>query len=75
MIEEIIWLFFLIDSIVANLMVWFSPNWYSKKFKILSKLFPPAKGWAVLYLVLVLWIGIKLSFAGLVPLKFLMYFS
>ena len=60
-IELMIWYFLLVDSLFCNLMVWFFPNWYSKKFKRLAKLFPPSKCWAVLYLALVLWVGFKLS--------------
>jgi len=62
--DIIIWWFLLIDSILCNLVVWFFPNWYLKKFKVFAKLFPPTKGWAGLYLILVLWIGFLLSVLG-----------
>ena len=61
MVIQIIWLILLIDSILCNLIVWFNPEWYSKKFRIFAKLFPPAKGWAALYLILVIWLGFAMS--------------
>ena len=59
-IEEILWCLIFIDSIFANLIVWFFPNWYEKKFENMSKYFPVSKGWSLWYLVLVLWIGYAL---------------
>jgi len=63
-IEGILWYLVFVDSIFANLIVWFFPNWYEKKFKNMSKYFPTNKGWSLLYLVLVLWIGYALSRLG-----------
>ena len=63
-IEGILWYLVFVDSIFANLIVWFFPNWYEKKFKNMSKYFPENKGWPLLYLVLVLWIGYALSRLG-----------
>lgn len=57
MIETIIFYLILVDSVSANLIVWFGPKWYIKHFRTISRVFPPAKGWALYYLVLVLWIG------------------
>lgn len=55
--EIIIFFFLLIDSIGANLVVWFGNKWYTRHFRWLSRFFPPARGWALYYLILVLWIG------------------
>ena len=63
-IEGILWYLVFVDSIFANLIVWFFPNWYEKKFKNMFKYFPANKGWSLLYLVLVLWIGYALSRLG-----------
>ena len=63
-IEGILWYLVFVDSIFANLIVWFFPNWYEKKFINMSKYFPANKGWSLLYLVLVLWIGYALSRLG-----------
>ena len=63
-IEGILCYLVFVDSIFANLIVWFFPNWYEKKFKNMSKYFPANKGWSLLYLVLVLWIGYALSRLG-----------
>ncbi len=64
-IEAIIFYLLLIDSISCNLIVLFGEKWYVKHFRIVSRLFPPAKGWAAYYLVLVLWIGTLIYRAGL----------
>ncbi len=56
-IEGIIFYLLLIDSVSANLLVLFGSDWYAKHFRLFSRLFPPAEGWALYYLVLVLWIG------------------
>jgi hypothetical protein len=64
-IEVIIWYLILVDSIMANVMVWFSPKfmkWYKKMW--FSKLFPVTKGWCVYYLILVIWIGYLLYRMG-----------
>jgi len=44
----------------ANIAVWFFPKcvkWYKKKLPRVSKHLPLTKGWAFVYLALVLWIG------------------
>ncbi len=56
-IEKIIFYLLLIDSIGCNLVVWFGSKWYTKHFRWLSRFFPPAKGWSLYYLLLILWIG------------------
>lgn len=63
-IEEILWYLVFVDSIFANFIVWFFPNWYKKKFKNMSIYFPVSKGWCLWYLVLVLWIGYALLRLG-----------
>tara|TARA_B100000508_G_scaffold92650_2_gene72331 strand:- start:3549 stop:3749 length:201 start_codon:yes stop_codon:yes gene_type:complete len=59
---EFDWMFILytvllVDSMVALFMSWFGQKWWIHAIGPLSKHFPPAKGWAVLYFVLVLIIG------------------
>lgn len=56
-IEAILFYILLIDAISCNLVVLFGPEWYGKHFRIFSRWFPPAKGWALYYLVLILWVG------------------
>ncbi len=63
-IEAIIFYLLLLDSIGCNLVVLFGEEWYTKHFRIISRFFPPAKGWALYYLILVLWIGSLLYRAG-----------
>ena len=59
-LEEILWYLVFIDSVFTNLIIWFLPKWYEKKFKNVSKYFPTSKGWCLWYLILVLWIGYAL---------------
>ena len=64
-IEAIIFYLLLIDSVSANLLVIFGPEWYTRHFRTVSRWFPPAGGWTAYYLVLVLWIGSILFRAGM----------
>ncbi|MCH9811459.1 hypothetical protein K0U07_01700 [bacterium] len=57
LVEKIIFILLLIDAIGCNLIVWFGDNWYHKHLRWFSRFFPPAKGWSVYYLILVLWAG------------------
>jgi hypothetical protein len=59
-IEAIIWYLVLLDSVIANLIAFCCKAWYRKKFKKFSKYFPLVKGWTLLYLILVLWVGFSL---------------
>lgn len=55
----------LIDSIGANLIVWFgSEKWYIKHLGFFSHYFPPAKGWSTYYLLVVLIMGAILYKSG-----------
>lgn len=63
-IEIIIFYLLLIDSLGCNLVVWFGEKWYTKHFRLISRFFPPAKGWSLYYLILVLWIGSLISRVG-----------
>lgn len=56
-IEAIIFYIILIDAISANLLVLFGKGWYLEHFRVFSRWFPPAEGWALYYLILVLWVG------------------
>jgi len=57
MIEKIIFFLLLVDSIGCILIFWLGEKWYVKHFRWLSRIFPPAKGWAFYYFILMLWIG------------------
>jgi hypothetical protein len=63
-IEAIVFYILLIDAISANVMVRFGSDWYVHNFRTLSRWFPPAEGWALYYLALVLWVGSLLYRAG-----------
>ncbi|HEC93918.1 MAG TPA: hypothetical protein ENI56_00910 [Candidatus Kaiserbacteria bacterium] len=56
-IEAIIFYLLVIDSVSINIIALFGERWYLKHFRIFSRWFPPAEGWALYYLILVLWIG------------------
>lgn len=62
--EAIVFYLLLIDAVSCNLLVLFGPEWYAQHFRLISRWFPPAKGWALYYLILVLWIGTLLLRAG-----------
>ena len=66
-IEAIIWYLVLIDSVGANIMTWCCAKWYKKNYKGFYKHFPATKGWALMYLLLVLWIGFALYRLGVLP--------
>jgi len=64
-IDTIAFYLLLIDSLIANLMVWVSGSeWYIKHFRLFSRYFPLTKGWALFYLALILWVGSILSRSG-----------
>ena len=56
-IVAVIFYLLCIDSIAANFVAMFGQKWYLKHFRLVSRVFPPAKGWALYYLLLVLFIG------------------
>jgi len=64
-IEAIIFYLLCVDSIGANLVAMFGQKWYLKHFRLISRIFPPAKGWALYYLILTLLIGWLTMKAGL----------
>jgi hypothetical protein len=63
-IEAIVFYILLIDAISANLMVQLGSEWYVRHFRTIYRWFPPAEGWALYYLALVLWVGSLLYRAG-----------
>ena len=65
MIEVILFYLALLDAICANLLTWFDQRWYTKHFRLMSRFFPPSRGWSAYYLLLVLWIGWLLARQGL----------
>lgn len=64
-IEAVIFYLLLLDSIMASLVSLLGRRWYMHHFRLISRLFPLAKGWALYYFVLVLWIGWLTYAAGL----------
>jgi hypothetical protein len=67
-LEAIFWYLAIFDSVIGNLMIWFYPTFFNgKTWKHFHKLFPVAKGWGALYLVLVLWVGWILFRLGVLP--------
>ena len=65
-IEAVIWYLVLLDSVIANVIALCCASWYKKKFKKFSKYFPIVKGWTLLYLALVLWVGYGLYRLGVI---------
>ena len=63
-LEGVLFYLLLIDSFGCNIVSWFFPNWYKKRFKKVSKHFPATKGWSISYLLLVLWVGYGLLRLG-----------
>ncbi|USN88568.1 MAG: hypothetical protein H6780_03720 [Candidatus Nomurabacteria bacterium] len=53
----IVYTLLLIDSMGAIIMSWFGQKWWLQYTGFMAKYFPPAKGWSLLYFVLVLVIG------------------
>jgi hypothetical protein len=64
-LEAIIFYLLLIDSVGCVLVVWFGEQWYTMHFRLFARLFPPARGWAVYYFILVLWVGSLLYRSGM----------
>ena len=64
-IEAIIWYAFLLDSVGANIVAWFFPKWSKKNFKGILKHLPLTRCWALIYLVLVAWVGCALYRLGI----------
>ncbi len=61
----VVFLLLLLDSISANVIAWTGESkWYAKHFPGFWRLFPVTKGWAVYYLILVLWMGVILYATG-----------
>lgn len=58
----VVYVAFLVDSMGAIIMSWFGRKWWMHSFGPMSTYFPPAKGWAVLYFVLVLIIGLQFEY-------------
>jgi len=57
-LKIIVFYLLLFDAIIVNFIAWLYPKWVENNFKTFSRFFPITKGWAVLYLMLVLWIGL-----------------
>jgi len=53
----VLFLLLLADSLGAVLLAWFGRDFWISATGKYSKIFPPAKGWAALYLILVIFIG------------------
>jgi hypothetical protein len=59
--EIVVYALLLIDSIGAVAMSWFGRKWWIHSTGKFSEFFPPAKGWSVMYFVLILVIGYLLG--------------
>lgn len=59
-VELIIFWLLLLDSVSCNFIFWFGRKWYVHHFRTISRVFPPSKGWAAVYLVAVLLLGFLL---------------
>lgn len=59
----IIFILLLIDSIGAVFMSWCGQKWWTNYSGRFAEFFPPAKGWSILYFVLMLVIGHLLGLA------------
>jgi len=66
-IEAIVYYGFLLDSVGANILSWCYPGWNKKHNKGIWKHLPVTKGWTLIYLVLVLWIGWALYRLNVLP--------
>ena len=66
-IEAIIWYAVLLDSVAANFVAWFYPQWYETKLPWLHKFFPLKKSWCLVYLTLSLWLGCVLHRQEVLP--------
>lgn len=60
MLVTILYTLLLIDSMGAIIMSWFGQKWWMQ-LGWFATYFPPAKGWAMMYFVLVLVIGYLLG--------------
>ena len=58
----IIFYILLLDAIVINVLIFFNNKWYKENIGIFKSIFPSGKGWAVYYLILVLYIGLLTFF-------------
>lgn len=65
-VEVIIFYILLIDALAVNFVIWFGSRWYSKGLQSFSRWFPPAKGWAMYYLLLMLLMGFLMFQFGLI---------
>lgn len=63
-VEAVVWYLFVLDSFGANVVAWFFSGWAKKNFKGFWKHLPVTRGWAAIYLVLVLWVGCALFRLG-----------
>lgn len=63
-LEALIWYLLLLDSIGAVITALCCAKWFKKNYKGFWKHFPVTKGWAIFYLVLVLWVGWALNRLG-----------
>lgn len=65
-LEAIIFYLLVIDSVGAVVISFCCAKWYKKNYKGFWKHFPATKGWAIFYLILVLWVGYGLMRLGII---------
>ena len=66
-IEATLWYALLLDSVGANFVAWFCPQWYETKLAMFHKFFPLKKSWCLVYLTLTLWLGCVLHRQEVLP--------
>ena len=66
-IEATLWYALLLDSVGANFVAWFCPQWYETNLPWLHKFFPLKKSWCLVYLTLTLWLGCVLHRLEVLP--------
>ncbi|MFH0701126.1 MAG: hypothetical protein V2A62_01680 [Candidatus Woesearchaeota archaeon] len=58
--EGLLWYLIAIDCLVYNIMSWSQGKWHQKQTHWFTDYFPYQRGWGIIYLFLVLWIGFLL---------------
>jgi len=63
-VEQVLYYLVLLDALGANVFAWIFPKWQKKLPRWFTKHLPVTKGWSLVYLVLVLWVGYGLYRLG-----------
>ncbi|MAL86664.1 MAG: hypothetical protein CMI23_09970 [Opitutae bacterium] len=65
--EAILWYAVALDAIGVCVLTFLYLNWYEENLPSIHKLFPLSKGWALAYLIIVLWLGSVLLRMEILP--------